>query len=206
MRKTNDEENFDFKPKSKTRLVTTLLIIVLITGFGCFAYARYFQYFATKTEPNSSKIINEPTNEKGTNVAPINGVRQPPLTSSNNTSVNTLPTPSGQIISPSSSNTSTVQGSPTNVVNNLQTRIDQCNTANTQRDAILNPIKQQISDLQTYYIGIPAMMAQRVKGTLTNQAQLDRMIQAEQTQTQTQINQLQSQLNQLSGQYPLCTY
>lgn len=87
-----------------------------------------------------------------------------------------------------------------------QAKIQQCNEYNKQRDAILNPVKQQIYDLQMYYFDIPAIMTERARGRDISQSQLDRMIQSEENVTQSQINQLQLQLNQLLDQYPLCTY
>lgn len=87
-----------------------------------------------------------------------------------------------------------------------QAKIQQCNEYNKQRDAVLNPVKQQIYDLQMYYYDIPDIMAERARGGYISQSQLDRMIQAEESKTQTQINKLQLQLNQLLDQYPLCTY
>jgi hypothetical protein len=85
-----------------------------------------------------------------------------------------------------------------------QKRIAECIAQNQKRNDVLNPIQEQIYDLQNYYWEIPDLMAEKVKGTFTNQAQLDRMIQAEEQKTQSEINQLQAQYNQLSSQYPQC--
>ncbi|MEI7621890.1 MAG: hypothetical protein WCJ51_05145 [Candidatus Moraniibacteriota bacterium] len=87
-----------------------------------------------------------------------------------------------------------------------QARIQFCDNSNKQRSAILDPIKKQINDLWLYYIDIPNAMSQKTKGYKVNQAQLDRMIEAEQNKTQTEINKLQLQSNQLSDQYPVCNY
>jgi len=94
---------------------------------------------------------------------------------------------------------------PDNTQDN-QKKIAECIAQNQKRHDVLDPIKEQIYDLQNYYAQIPDIMAEKVKGTFTNQAQLDRMIQAEREKTQTEINQLQLQYNQLSSQYPSCSY
>ncbi|MDD3687854.1 MAG: hypothetical protein PHE56_13970 [Bacteroidales bacterium] len=87
-----------------------------------------------------------------------------------------------------------------------QKKIAECIAQNQKRHDVLDPVKEQIYDLQNYYAQIPDIMAEKVKGTFTNQAQLDRMIQAEQQKTQSEINQLQLQYDQLSSQYPSCSY
>lgn len=85
-------------------------------------------------------------------------------------------------------------------------KIAECIAQNRERNNILEPVKQQIYDLQIYYWDIPDIMTEKLQGTGTTQSYLDRLIQVEREKTQNEINKLKTQYSQLLSQYPACSY
>ena len=195
------------------KFLLVLIPIIILAGItGGIGYNKLFRQRIEGAQDTNSKIIGipkdsgnttQPTSQATDNSTPI-------ITNNPSKSQNTNAKP----VDSNNAQTNTQQASDAakKVAEQQaqeeaaqQAKIQQCNESNTQRDTVLNPVKQQISDLQSYLINIPSIIAAQIKGTLCNQSCLDNKIQSEQQKTQTQINQLQIQLNQLSSQYPLCT-
>jgi transcription termination factor NusB len=218
-----DLEFWDHKyEKNYKYIIGGLLFVVIFIGLGSFAYAKFIhkpdvQPKQVPIQLDNSSIVDKESKTAASAALPVS---TQPSQISNNTSESVIkPYPSQSTEIAPVDTTQTAQANAQKALDDANklaeqqaqaaaarlAKIQQCNDYNAQRDAVINPVKQQISDLQAYYATIPSIMAQRVKGTLTTQSQLDNMIQNEANKTQQQINQLQSQLNQLYSQYPLCT-
>jgi len=220
--------------KNNSKIIIGLLFIILFIGSGSFAYAKFYNKPNTQPKQIPIQISNDETaKNKGTvSQTPSTNVQTQSTPDNSTTSNTTVPTYNQSAEIKPAADTKSIATTPVNdyeakiaQINQKilddnkkaeeeyaqeqaarQARIQFCDNSNKQRSAILDPIKKQINDLWLYYIDIPNAMSQKTKGYNVNQAQLDRMIEAEQNKTQTEINKLQLQSNQLSDQYPVCNY
>lgn len=80
----------------------------------------------------------------------------------------------------------------------------QCKELREQRSAALVPIEVQLDETKNKMWTVEERVNERIRGTLTNEAQRRRMIEAETHELQNQLNKLQNDYNAVYSQYGSC--